>query len=92
LDDVPLTSEPKQPTPLSGLLWAAERIDMFSRMRQRLARLEQAIIPKGRVFTFLWYATDATPGSYAEQLAAFKARNGVGLRDKVVEVRIMFGA
>jgi hypothetical protein len=64
---------------------------MFLRMRQRVARLEQAIVPKGRVLAFVWDGTSPL-GSYAEQLAAFKARNDVGPRDTLIEVVITFGA
>jgi hypothetical protein len=68
---------------------------MFPRMRQRLARLEQAITPKGRVFVF-FRAETSPPGPglppYAEQLAAFKTKNDVGPHDTVIEVVLTFDA
>jgi hypothetical protein len=79
------------PTRLSGLLWPVERIVMFLRMRQRVDRLEREIIPKGRVLALVWDGTSPL-GPYAEQLAAFKARNDVGPRDTLVEVVITFDA
>ena len=62
---------------------------MFSRVGDRLKRLEAQIMPKGRVFVF--YGDEPSPLNpdlppYAEQLAAFKANNGVGPHDTLVTV------
>jgi hypothetical protein len=60
-------------------------------MRQRLARLERTIIRKGRVLVL--FRDETSPlESYAQQLAAFKARNDVGPHDTLIEVVITFDA
>jgi hypothetical protein len=55
---------------------------MFSRIRDRIEQLEAQLTPQGRIFIF--YPDDDLP--HAEQLAAFKTTNGVGLRDTLVTV------
>jgi hypothetical protein len=64
---------------------------MFIRTRQRIARLEEAIVPRGRVFSFIQDETspiDSGLAPYAERLATFKAENGVGPRDTLIQVVI----
>ena len=86
----PLVRGPNDPIPLTGLLWPAERqCQMFSRLRDRLARLEEQILPKRRVFAF-FRAEEPDFPPYPEQLAAFKAEKGVGPHDTLVEVVLRF--
>jgi hypothetical protein len=57
---------------------------MFSRVRDRLKRLEDRIMPQGRVFVFFKDETSALGSD--EQVEAFKAEKGVGPHDTLVEV------
>ena len=58
---------------------------MFSRIRDRIAKLEEQILPKPRVFVF-FRAEEPDLAPYAEQLAAFKAEKGVSPHDTLVVV------
>jgi hypothetical protein len=62
---------------------------MFSRIRDRVAKLEEQIAPKGRAFVFLRIEGPDLP-PYAEHLAAFRAEHGVGPNDIVHEVTVSF--
>jgi hypothetical protein len=74
----------------SGLLWLAEKeLQMFSRIHDRIAKLEEQILPKRRVFVFFRVEEPDLP-PYAEQLAAFKAEKGVGPHDILAEVVFTF--
>lgn len=53
---------------------------MFSRIRDRIVKLEEQILPKRRVFVFFRDEDDPDLPLYAEQLAAFKAEKGEGRR------------
>ncbi len=64
---------------------------MFSRIRDRIAKLEEQILPKPRVFVF-FRVEEPDLAPYAEQLAAFKAAKGVGPHDIVAEVSFTFDA
>ena len=64
---------------------------MFSRIRDRLKRLEDRIMPRGRVFVFFRAEEPGLP-PYAEQLAAFKDAKGVGPHDTLVTVAFTFNA
>jgi hypothetical protein len=66
-------------------------LPMFSRIRDRIAKLEEQILPKPRVFVFFRAGEPGIP-AYAEQLAAFKAEKGVGQHDIVAEVSFTFDA
>jgi hypothetical protein len=75
---------------VGGLLSPAEKeLQMFSRIRDRIAKLEEQILPKRRVFVFFRVEEPDLP-PYAEQPAAFKAEKGVGLRGTLVEVVFTF--
>jgi hypothetical protein len=52
-------------------------------LRSRLEKLEAAIAPAARVFIF---TGDGDDRSHDEQLAAFKAENGISPRDHLVVV------
>ena len=67
--------------------WLAS--SMLSRIRDRLKALEAKIAPKGRAFVFLRVEGPDLP-PYADQLAAFRAENGVGPNDTVHEVTVSF--
>jgi hypothetical protein len=60
-------------------------LPIFSRIRDRIAKLEEQILPKRRVFVFFRIEEPDLP-PYAEQLAAFKAEKGVGRHDILAEV------
>ena len=62
---------------------------MFSRTRDRIAKLEEQIAPKGRAFVFLRVEGPDLP-PYAEHLAAFRVEHGVGPNDVVHEVTVSF--
>jgi hypothetical protein len=62
---------------------------MFARIRDRVAKLEEQILPKRRVFVFFRVEEPDLP-PYAEQLAAFKAEKGVGPRDILAGVVLTF--
>ena len=64
---------------------------MVSRIRDPLERLEDRIMPRGRVLV-LFRAEDPSLPPYAEQLAAFKAEKGVGPHDTLHEVVFTFDA
>ncbi len=64
---------------------------MFSRIHDRIAKLEEQILPKPRVFVF-FRVEEPDLAPYAEQLAAFKAAKGVGPHDIVAEVSFTFDA
>jgi hypothetical protein len=66
-------------------------LPMFSRIRDRIAKLEEQILPKPRIFVF-FRAEEPDLAPYAEQLAAFKAEKGVGQHDIVAEVSFTFDA
>jgi hypothetical protein len=60
-----------------------------SRIRDRLERLEDRILPKRRVFVF-FRAEEPDLLPYSEQLAAFKAEKGVGPHDILISVVFTF--
>ena len=62
---------------------------MFSRIRDRIAKLEEQILPQRRVFVFFRAEKPDLP-PYAEHLAAFKAENNVGPNDALHKVTVTF--
>jgi hypothetical protein len=62
---------------------------MFSRIRDRIAKLEEQIPPKRRVFVFFSVEEPDLP-PYAEQLAAFKAEHSIASSDLIHEVTVTF--
>ena len=58
---------------------------MFSRVRERLKRVEDQITPEIRVFMFFRAEEPGLP-PYAEQLVAFKAENCVCPHNTLVTV------
>ena len=49
----------------------------MNRLQQRIADLEKAIAPKGRHFAILFKGGEPSASSKAEQIAAFRAENGL---------------
>jgi hypothetical protein len=64
-------------------------LPMFSRIRDRIKRLEGQIMPQARVFV-MFRIEDPDLPPYAEPLAAFKAEKGVGPHNTLVTVTFTF--
>jgi hypothetical protein len=58
----------------------------MNRLQQRLADLESRFRPKGRHFAILFMDGEPIPSSKAEQIAAFRAENGLTPSDQLHEV------
>jgi hypothetical protein len=64
---------------------------MFSRIRDRLKRLEVQIAPKAKAFVFISFdAGEPGAPSREDRLAAFKAEHGIAPSDLIHEVSITF--
>jgi hypothetical protein len=61
-------------------------LPMFSRIRDRIAKLEEQILPKRRSRVFAFFEDHRSPLSRDEQLSAFKAAHGVTQTDHLVVV------
>jgi hypothetical protein len=61
---------------------------MLSRPSARLAKIEQALKPEARLFTFHHFDGDE-PG-LDERLAAFKVEHGVTPQDQLVVIHVTF--
>ena len=59
---------------------------MNTRLQQRLCDLESRFRPKGRHFAILFKDGEPSASSKAEQIAAFKAENGLTPSDHLHEV------
>ena len=57
---------------------------MFSRIRDRIAKLEEQLLPKRQSRVFTLAIDDQSPLTSDEQLAAFKAEKGVVATDHLV--------
>jgi hypothetical protein len=58
---------------------------MRSRLHACIEALEQALLPKGKLFVMAWHEGDEP--SLAESEAAFRAENGVGPHDDLIVMR-----
>jgi hypothetical protein len=61
-------------------------LPMFSRIRDRIAKLEEQILPKRQSRVFAFFEDDRSPLSRDEQLSAFNAAHGVTQTDHLVIV------
>jgi hypothetical protein len=59
-------------------------LPMFSRIRDRIAKLEEQILPKPAARVFFIVIEDQSPLTSDEQLAAFKAEKDVAATDHLV--------
>ena len=59
-------------------------LPMFSRIRDRIAKLEEQILPKPAARVFFIVIEDQSPLTSDEQLATFRAEKGVVATDHLV--------
>jgi hypothetical protein len=63
-----------------------KELPMFSHIRDRIAKLEEQILPKRQSRVFAFFEDDRSPLSRDEQLSAFNAAHGVTQTDHLVIV------